>query len=54
MEETEIPADVVTLTLTVDETNMVLAALQELPHKLVHSLIQKVFDQANQQIKVPE
>jgi hypothetical protein len=45
------PAEVVTLTLSVDETNLVLTALQELPHKVVHPLIQKVLEQANSQIK---
>ena len=56
MEETELAAESPTLTLnvTVEEANLVLAALQELPHKLVHSLIQKVLEQANQQIKAPE
>lgn len=39
-----------TLLLDVNEVNLVLAALQELPHKVSDSLIKKVIEQAQTQI----
>jgi hypothetical protein len=36
--------------LTMEEANLVLAALQELPHKMVNDLIQKIVQQGNSQL----
>jgi len=38
-----------TLTLTVNEVNTVLAALQELPHRLADPILKKIVEQAQQQ-----
>ncbi len=44
------PAEVTaSLTLTINEVNIVLAALQELPHKVADGVIRKVVSQANEQ-----
>jgi hypothetical protein len=37
--------------LTIDETNAILAALQELPAKICNPMTQKIKDQAEPQIK---
>ena len=39
-----------TLTLTEAEANLLVAGLSELPFKTVQPLIQKIFEQCNQQI----
>jgi hypothetical protein len=41
----------INLTLTVDETNAILAALQELPAKLCNPLTKKIVEQAEPQVK---
>jgi hypothetical protein len=41
----------ITLELTLEETNMVLSALAELPFRVSNQLIQKVQEQANKQLK---
>jgi hypothetical protein len=40
----------VKLTLSVQEVNTILAALGELPHRVAHPVIAKVFEQAQKQI----
>jgi hypothetical protein len=39
------------LQVTITEANTILASLQELPHKLVHGLIQKLVAQAQAQLQ---
>ena len=41
---------VITLELNVNETNLVLGALRELPHRLVNDVLNKVIAQAQNQI----
>jgi hypothetical protein len=41
----------ITLTLTVNETNIILGALDELPHKLSRKVVDKVIEQAQAQLK---
>jgi hypothetical protein len=38
---------------TVDEVNMIIKALEELPHKLVHALLVKIHSQAIPQTHTP-
>jgi hypothetical protein len=45
------PEKEVTLTLTVSETNTILGALDEIPHKLSRKVIDKVIEQAQAQLK---
>ena len=40
---------VITIELSVQEVNTVLAALGELPHRVAHPVIGKVFEQAQKQ-----
>ena len=40
----------VTLDLTVNDVNLVLAALQELPHKIADQMIRKIMEQAQAQL----
>jgi hypothetical protein len=48
--ETEIADVIMRFELTMEEANLILAALQELPHKTVNSLIQKMVQQGNAQV----
>jgi hypothetical protein len=41
---------VVKLELAVNDINLVLAALQELPHKIADPLLRKIMEQANTQL----
>lgn len=41
---------VVKLELAVNDINLVLAALQELPHKIADPMIRKIMEQANTQL----
>lgn len=41
----------VTVELTVQEVNTILAALGELPHRVAHPVIGKVFEQAQKQVR---
>ena len=41
---------VITIELGVQEVNTILAALGELPHRVAHPVIGKVFEQAQRQI----
>jgi hypothetical protein len=43
--------DGVTIELTVNEVNVVLGALAELPHRVSDPVIRKVFTQAQQQLQ---
>jgi hypothetical protein len=45
------PETEVILTLTVSETNTILGALDEMPHKLSRKVIDKVIEQAQAQLK---
>ena len=45
--QTPEPEKEVTLTLTVSETNIILGALDEMPHKLSRKVIDKVIEQAH-------
>lgn len=51
-ENTEINQEetTVTLTVTVSEANVILGALQELPHRVVNPLIEKLMAQGNSQV----
>ena len=49
--QTSEPEKEVTLTLTVSETNTILGALDEIPHKLSRKVIDKVIEQAQAQLK---
>lgn len=40
-----------TLNTTVEEANLIVKALQELPHKMVHELVVKLSVQAEEQLK---
>jgi hypothetical protein len=40
----------VTLEFTVNDVNLVLAALQELPHKIADPMIRKIMEQAQAQL----
>lgn len=44
----------VSLTLDVNELNVVMGALQELPHRVVDPLLKKVFQQAQAQLGQPQ
>lgn len=44
-------APTITFTLSVDDANLVLEGLQELPHKRVHHVIQMVMLQAAEQVQ---
>jgi hypothetical protein len=41
---------VITIELSVQEVNTILAALGELPHRVAHPVIGKVFEQAQKQV----
>lgn len=41
----------VSLTVDVNELNIVMGALQELPHRVVDPLLKKIFQQAQEQLK---
>ena len=40
----------VTLEINVNELNVIFAALQELPHRVVDTILKKLFDQAQKQL----
>lgn len=44
-------APTVTLTVDVNELNIVMGALQELPHRIVDPLLKKLFQQAQEQLQ---
>ena len=45
------PAPIVTLELNVNELNIVIAGMQELPHRVVDGLIRKLVEQAQAQLQ---
>jgi hypothetical protein len=47
-------APAVTLTVEVNELNIIMAGLQELPHRVVDSIIKKLFQQAQSQLGNPQ
>jgi len=44
----------INITLSVEELNLILAALQELPHKVVANLVPKLISQGQSQLAVTE
>jgi hypothetical protein len=44
----------VTLNVNVNELNVIMGALQELPHRVVDPLLQKLFQQARAQLGQPQ
>jgi hypothetical protein len=44
----------VTLDVNVNELNVIMGALQELPHRVVDPLLQKLFKQAQAQLGQPQ
>ena len=44
-------APTVTLTVDVNELNVIMAALQELPHRVADPLLKKIFQQAQAQLQ---
>jgi len=44
-------APTVSITLDVNELNVVMGALQELPHRVVDPLLKKIFQQAQEQLQ---
>lgn len=47
-------APAVKLELTVQEVNVVMGALQELPHRVVDGLLRKIIGQAQPQVGAPQ
>lgn len=43
-------APIITLNVNVNELNIIMAGLQELPHRVVDNLLRKVLEQAQKQI----
>lgn len=53
-EAQEVPVPNVTIEVNVNELNLIFAALQELPHKVVDPVLRKVFAQAQSQLQVSQ
>lgn len=51
--DVEKKADTVTLALNVNEVNVVLGALSELPHRVADPVMRSIFAQAQQQMQPP-
>lgn len=49
MQNQQLPT--VTLTVDVNELNIIMGGLQELPHRVVDPLLKKLFEQAQGQLK---
>lgn len=47
----EAPAPTVSVELTVQELNVIFAALQELPHRVADPILRKVMEQAQAQLQ---
>lgn len=47
-------APTVTLTVDVNELNIIMGGLQELPHRVVDPLLKKLFQQAQAQLGQPQ
>lgn len=54
LEENQQAEPTVTIELSVQEINVVFAALQELPHRVVDPLLRKIMEQAQGQLAQPE
>lgn len=48
------PAPTVTLTVDVNELNIIMGGLQELPHRVVDPVLKKLFQQAQAQLGQPQ
>jgi hypothetical protein len=48
------PAPTVTLTVDVNELNIIMGGLQELPHRIVDPVLKKLFQQAQAQLGQPQ
>jgi hypothetical protein len=48
------PAPEVTLTVNVNELNIIMGGLQELPHRMVDPILKKLFQQAQAQLGQPQ
>ena len=51
IEQLNTEEQVLSLEVTVNELNVVLSALQELPHRVVNKLLNKLVDQGNSQLQ---
>jgi hypothetical protein len=51
-ENQAVPA--VTLTVNVNELNVIMTSLQELPHRVVDALLKNIFQQAQSQLGQPK
>ena len=49
--ENQQQAPTVNLTVDVNELNVIMGALQELPHRIVDPLLKKLFQQAQEQLQ---
>lgn len=47
-------APTVTLTVDVNELNVIMGGLQELPHRVVDPILKKIFQQAQAQLGQPQ
>lgn len=52
--ENQQAAPTVTLTVDVNELNIIMGGLQELPHRVVDPLLKKLFQQAQAQLGQPQ
>jgi hypothetical protein len=50
----EIKTPTVELTVDINELNMIMGALQELPHRVVDPILKKLFQQAQAQLGQPQ
>jgi hypothetical protein len=48
------PAPTVNLTVDVNELNIIMGGLQELPHRIVDPVLKKLFQQAQAQLGQPQ
>jgi hypothetical protein len=48
------PAPTVTLEVNVNELNIIMGGLQELPHRVVDPILKKLFQQAQAQLGQPQ
>jgi hypothetical protein len=48
------PAPTVNLTVDVNELNIIMGGLQELPHRMVDPILKKLFQQAQAQLGQPQ
>ena len=53
-ENQQLQAPTVTLTVDVNELNVIMGGLQELPHRVVDPILKKLFQQAQAQLGQPQ